>query len=140
MGQVAMESIKCAVTEENKVIIKRTLNKELDLPDDFQWSENVLDFDLGMHGIRVTLDVLPDSRGYLVSARYGEKNGCIVGLLIVTSIVWFILLKGEADITAVLFGSIILACLSGGLLSLVNYWRVKLKLKNAFKKVSQILN
>lgn len=65
MKKLASASIECAVTEENKEIIKRALSTELDV-NVSQWNENELEFKLDAYRILVTIDVLLDSKGYSI--------------------------------------------------------------------------
>lgn len=144
MKQLASASVKCLISEGNKEIIKRALSAEFELDknnkDDPQWKGNELEFNLGVYKIHVTIDVLPDFRGYLISAKGNEQIGCLVGLMITFSVVIFVLLKGNENIWTVLFGSFMLACLLSGMWSTVDGWKAKLKMRNAFKKASQVLN
>ena len=81
MKQLASANVKCVVSEGNKDIIKRALSAEFELDknnkDDPQWKGNELEFNLGVYKIHVTIDVMPDFRGYLIMARGEENKGCM---------------------------------------------------------------
>ena len=145
MKQLASANVKCVVSEGNKDIIKRTLSAEFELDknnkDDPQWKGNELEFNLGVYKIHVTIDVMPDFRGYLIMARGEENKGCMGWLGIVAFVFVFLFFRERTEeIWNPLWASFILMTLCCGLWSTVAGWIAKLKMRSVFKKVSRVLN
>jgi len=141
MKQIAIARINCSVTEDNKNILKQALSREFEEP--LQWEGNELHFILDSYFVSVTIDLLPDSQGYVIRAcdectkNYGWET-TIVFLFLCGSILFSL-----KDITSIgdkiAIVGVIFFFVYGGSYA-VNGWKTKIKVQKAFKNVSEIIN
>jgi len=146
MRQIASTSIKCTVTERNKETIKRALSMELN-KDVFQWTRNELEFNscFNIYRVYVTIELLPDSRGYLIRAcdeykTESKSKTKSIGFIIMTIAGVFLLkfakvfLKDWGLIVVLLFFAFIIL-----IVAFIADVLHKMNMRMTFKKVSRVL-
>ena len=90
MEELANISVKCAVTEENKEIIKRAISNELKV-DYSAWNNNEIMLSAKGYRYRISVDVLPFSNGFRICS-WGEYSKCAFFLIAAIICVAFYLL------------------------------------------------
>ena len=154
MKQLASASVKCAVSEENKEILKRSLCRELDL-DFTQWDDNTIVFKKKsfsrIYDIQINIDVLPDMKGFSFWAQSTKDHtpwlewlfialigGCV--LLFISAFLVFAIhrviyrMESEIFVLAILIVGGVLSFISDSFNNWYNDFRIKSQLDQAFKQ------